>query len=120
MKFEEYYWHGSEIRNIEIDRRQPGENDTISFEIDWSDSGEGKLIFEDVYWTKLNLNFGIVAPECIDLAFVSTDDDSDLIAFYKLWGNRINDIKLTCYVIKTLSTGSEIKIIAKGFKTTKS
>jgi len=119
MKFDEYYWHDSEIRNIVIDRSQPGEQDTILFEINWVDSGEGKLIFENVYWAKLNMNFGIAASESIDFAFATTDDDSDLVNLYKIWNGKINDIKLTCYVIKTLSTGSEMKIIAKTFKMTK-
>ena len=36
--------------------------------------------------------------------------NEDLVSFYKLRGSLIRDTKLTCYVIKTLSTGSEIKL----------
>ena len=115
MKFEEYFWHDSEIRRIEIDRTCPGKKDAILFEINWIDTGLGNLIFEDVYWASINMNFGILAPECIDSAFISENDD-DLNSFFKKWGGQIDDIELFCYTIKTISTGSEMKIIAKGFK----
>lgn len=116
MKFDDYYWHESEIISIEIDRTKPGERDTILFNINWNESGQSKLIFEDVYWARLNLNFGIVASECIDFAFVADSEDSDLIALYKIWNGKLGNLGLACYVIKTLSTGSEMKIIAKSFK----
>lgn len=118
MKFEDYYWHDSEIRSIEIDRKEPGKNDTILFNIDWYDKGSGILVFEDVYWARLNLNFGVVAPECIDSAFVANTNDTDLISFNQIWKDRLADLVLTCFVIKTSSTGTEIKIIAKNFNVT--
>ncbi len=111
---EEIYWHDSVIKNIKIDRNEPGKKDTIEFEIDWYDKGAGKLLFEDVYWVEMNLNFGIVAKESIDFAFIDVSGDN-LNPFYKRWGGLLNDIKLFCYIIKTNSTGSEIKIIAKSF-----
>jgi hypothetical protein len=119
MNFEDYHWHDAQIKNIEIDRSNLGNKDIVSFELNWADKGSGRLIFEEVYWSRLNLNFGIVASECIDNAFVTEQNDEDLINLYKLWTPMIGDINLTCYVIKTISTGSEIKIIAKGFKVLK-
>lgn len=116
MKFEDYYWHDSEIRNIAIDRTNPGNKDTIVLEIDWTDKGLGQLVFENVYWASLNMNFGIVAVECIDSAYVADQNDIALNNIYQKWNGLINDVKLSCYVIKTLSTGSEMKIIASGFK----
>lgn len=116
MNFNELYWHDSVINNIEINRNNPGKNDVIIFEIDWYDSGKSKLIFEDVYWARLDLNFGVVSSEYIDSAFVAENNDIDLGNFYKKWSKLNFDIKLNCYVIKTSSTGSEIKIIAKCFK----
>jgi len=54
--------------------------------------------------------------ECIDIAIITDSIDEGLLSFYKLRGSFISDTKLSCYVIKTISTESEIKIIAKGFK----
>lgn len=116
MNFGDYCWHDTQIKNIEIDRSNPGNNDVVSFELSWADESSGKLIFEGVYWARLNLNFGIIASECIDAAFVAECNDEDLINLYKLWRPIIGEINLNCYVIKIISTGSEIKIIAKGFK----
>ncbi len=116
MKFNDLYWHDSIIKDIKIDRNNPGKSDTIQLEIDWYDKGLGKLIFEDVYYLKMDMNFGVIAPECIDCAFITDEKDNTLNSIYQRWGGTINNIKLYGYVIKTLSTGSEIKIIAKGFK----
>lgn len=116
MKFEDYYWHDSVIRNIVIDRTNPGNKDTIVFEIDWTDKGIGHLIFENVYWVSLNMNFGMIVAECIDLAYVADQSDLALNNVYQKWGGLINDVKLSCYVIKTLSTGSDVKVISSGFK----
>jgi hypothetical protein len=97
MNFEEYYWHDAQIKHIEIDRSNLGNNDVVSFELNWADKSSGRLIFEEVYWARLNLNFGIVASECIDNAFVTEHNDEDLINLYKLWTPMIGDINLTCY-----------------------
>lgn len=115
MKFDELYWHDSIIKKIEVDRSNPGVCDIISFEIDWYDKGLGKLVFENVYWARLSMNFGIVADESIDDGFTSSEDDIDLIKLNDMWGGLINE-DLPCYVIKTASTGSEIKIIAQRFR----
>lgn len=115
MKFDELYWRDSVIKRVEIDRTKPGKQDTITFEIDWYDSGIGKLLFEDVYWMGIDMNFGIVADDCIDDAFISPAEDVDLIRFKGKWRGLI-DTDLSCYVIKTSSTGSEFKIISKGYR----
>lgn len=54
----------------------------------WSDdNGKVNFIFEDVYWAKMNLNFGI-----------------------------INRTELDVYEILLNSTGGKIKIIARKFR----
>ncbi|MGQ7857467.1 hypothetical protein ACUN24_24795 [Pedobacter sp. WC2501] len=118
MEFNELYWHDSVIKRVEVDRSNPGIHDTIVFEIDWYDIGMGKLYFENVYWIRLDMNFGIVADECIDDAFKASDDDVDLARFNRKWNGLINE-NLACYVIKTASTGSEFKIIAGHFRVDK-
>ncbi|WP_313270076.1 hypothetical protein [Sphingobacterium sp.] len=108
IEFEELYWHDSILKDIVVDKE--GINDTICFEIDWYDIGLKKLIFEDVYWARLELNFGIHGNDCIDYAYIASEDDADLIKVRNIW-----DLRLYCFVIKTASTSSEIKIVAKTF-----
>jgi hypothetical protein len=45
---------------------------------------------------------------------IAPSDDDDLLNFYKKWKGFFDHIELYCYVIKTSSTGSEIKILAEG------
>ncbi len=114
MNFDNFEWHDAVIKNIVIDRAKPGINDTIIFDILWYDNSFSKLIFTDVYFANLNLNFGIVADECIDCAYVINDIDTDLERILINWkGFFPND--LNCFIIKTISTASTIKIIAKNF-----
>jgi len=116
MNFNEYYWHDSVITNLTIDRTNPGISDTISLEIILQEGGDIELIFEDVYWANLALNFGIRAKENILHAFMAEKNDEDLTNLYLRWKGYIDNIDLTCYVFDLNSTGGKIKIIAKGFK----
>jgi hypothetical protein len=116
MDFNKLYWHDAIIKNIELDRKNPGLNDTISLEIEWPNNQISKIIFTDVYFVKMNLNFGIMAPEAIYSAFVIEKEDDDITNFYIKWKGLMDDITIKCYVINTLSTGSEIKILAKNFE----
>jgi hypothetical protein len=116
MNFNDFYWHDSVIKNIAIDRNNPGIVDTIYFDIYLTEGGTIDLIFEEVYWAKMTLNFGIVAEESILSAFVSGKDDKDLTYFYSKWKGLMDDVKLDCYVINLNSTGGEIKILSKGFR----
>ena len=61
------------------------------------------------------LGFGVISKDSILEAHEASNDDSDLINLLDKWNNILNE-KLNCYVIRTSSTGSEIKIIARGFK----
>jgi len=115
MEFNKLYWHDSVIKKIEIDRNNPGENDSISFEIEWYDTGISKILFEDVYWLRMDMNFGIIAEETIYEAYIAPNDDIDILRFNEKWKGILKEV-LPCFVIKTASTGSEIKIIAKRFK----
>lgn len=115
MEFNELYWHDSVIKKIEIDRNHPGENDTISFEIDWYDTGISKILFEDVYWLRMDMNFGVIAEESIYEAYIAPNDDIDIVRFNEKWSGILKGA-LPCFIIKTASTGSEIKIIAKKFR----
>lgn len=120
MNFEDYYWHDAIIKNITINRNNPGVKDEILLEIVWPNNAERvNFIFENVYWAKLDLNFGIVADENIDQGRLLFGNDNDLSKFYSLWNGLMDDIKLNVYEIALSSTGGRIKIIAKGFRVCK-
>jgi len=120
MNFNDFYWHDAIIRNIQIDRTNPGNDDSILFEIEWyEDSKRAVLIFEEVYWTSMNLNFGIIADESILNATQLDEQNEDLVNFYSKWKGSMNEVKLNIYKIELNSTGGEIKIIAKTFKVDK-
>lgn len=117
MNLNDYYWHDSIIKNIQIDRRSPGIMDTIIFEIEWAENNKKtNIVFEEVYWVSMNMNFGIIADETILNAFELEETDQDLKDLYLNWKGMINDVKLKGYKFSMNSTGSEIKIIAKRFR----
>ncbi|WP_312193431.1 hypothetical protein [Sphingobacterium sp.] len=115
LQFEELYWHDSIVKDIVIDKGTDRINDTICFEIDWYDVGLRKLLFENVYWARLELNFGIHGNDFIDYGYIAPEDDVDLLKVRSKWDPYIN-VKLYCFVIKTASTSSEIKIVARRFR----
>jgi hypothetical protein len=115
MDFDDFTWHDSTIKKIEIDRNAPGVCDTISMEIMWVDGGNSTITFTDVYWSQFNMNFGVVASESIRSAYIA-DNDNALLELYTKWNDNLNGINLNCYLIETNSTGSIFKIIAKGFE----
>ena len=117
MEFNDFCWHDAIIKNIEIDRHNPGNDDSIRFQIIWPEEEEkGFLLFEDVYWASMKLNFGIVADESILNANQLDDDNEDLIQFHLKWKGTMKGEKLNIYRIELNSSGGEIKIIAKNFK----
>lgn len=116
VNFNDIYWHDSIVKCIKIDRAVPENNDTIEFEIDWYEKGKRSTFFEDVYWTNLNLNFGIIAGENILDAFIAEKTDEDVMFFRSKWKGTIDINEINCYVIDLNTTGGRIKIIAKAFK----
>ena len=72
------------------------------------------VIFHEVYFARLSMNFSIVAPEAILAAFEAPADDPELVKVSRTWEGLL-ECTLSCYVIQTSSTASEIKIIAKDF-----
>jgi hypothetical protein len=120
MNFNKLYWHDSVIKNITINRDNPGIKDKIEFEIIWADNQERvNLSFEDVYWARMDLNFGIVVDENILQGYLLPNNDEDLINLYVKWRGLLDDIKLNIYEILLNSTGGRIKIIAKSFRVDK-
>lgn len=111
--FDDCYWHDSILESIFIDRSDPGHNDIVEIVVEWyEDKSRSKLIFKNACLFKATMNFGIIANETIDTAYIAPSDDGDLLGFYKRWKGSFDHVKLHCYIIKTLSTGGEIKILA--------
>ncbi|WPQ60656.1 hypothetical protein SIO70_20095 [Chitinophaga sancti] len=106
-------WHDSIIKNIFIDRSDPGNVDTVEMTIDWYDEPASKIIFKDVYLFKATLNFGIIADETILNAGIAIQEDPDLINFYQKAKGVLASKKINCYIIETNSTGGTIKILAE-------
>jgi hypothetical protein len=115
MTFNDFEWHDAILKNIQVDRNNPGVNDCIALDVLWPDGKRNVVLFENVYLSKMRLGFGFLGDEFIYEAFVSPNDDIDLIEVLRC-GNRGEKIKLNCYFLKTASFGSEIKIIAEGFR----
>lgn len=116
MDFNDYNWHDSIIKNIVIDRNNPGTNDSILIEIIWPDNKENTICFNGVYRANFDMNFGIVCPENILNAYITSKDDRTMVDFFLRWKGLINDVNLNCYVIDLNSTVGSIKIIAEEFK----
>lgn len=116
-KFEDYHWHDSIVHNISLDRSNPGYNDTLELEIAFYPEDKiSKLIFEDLRYLKMDLNFGIIAHETILDAIELENSDEDLKKFYSSWKGHFDDIKLRVFLIDLNSTGGKIKIICESFK----
>ena len=116
MNFNELNWHDSIIKNIIIDRNNPGRNDTIQIEIVWTNGVSNVISFKDIYWANLDLNFGIVSNENILKAFSEGNENDAVKKTYSIWKGMIDDIYLNYYEIETNSTRSIIKVVAQRFE----
>ncbi|RMZ60052.1 hypothetical protein D1632_10700 [Chryseobacterium nematophagum] len=114
MNINDYVWHDKVLLNINIDRKKPGIIDEVSFEIE-DNNVLKKLIFKEVYWLNLNLNFGVIAEESILNIQCLNKDDYDLSLLYKKWNGHLDEKKLHSYLIELNSSGSTIKLIAENF-----
>lgn len=117
MEFNEYDWHDAILKKITINRDNPGIKDEIEMEIIWTNNEvKVNFVFEEVYWARMDLNFGIVTNENIFQSNLLSKNDEDLINFYSRWNGLMDDIKLNVYEILLNSTGGKIKIIAKNYR----
>ncbi|MGI9344636.1 MAG: hypothetical protein ACR2PW_00020 [Gammaproteobacteria bacterium] len=111
-KFNELPWHDSALLSIEIDRKNPGENDSIKLFIKWPDGNESTIVFNDCYFLDAKMNFGIVAEESILRADCrrECEEISVVKSKWSLLGSKLDN--LFCYTINTNSTNSSLKILA--------
>ena len=115
MNFNDFEWHDSAIRNIRIDRKRPGIQDTIEFEIEF-DNGLFRIVFLSVYQASFQMNFGIrVEDETIYCARQEGKENEMVQNFYASWKGAFDAIPLNYYEIETNSTGSKIQIVARDF-----
>jgi hypothetical protein len=111
--FNDLPWHDSILKSIHIDRGNPGIHDVITMVIEWNPGHKNSLIFKDVYFANMKLNFGVLAEESILDAGIIDDADEEFLAIKEKWKEFCSDI---CgYAIHTASTGSEIRIFAMSF-----
>ncbi|PVZ07012.1 hypothetical protein C7382_1198 [Porphyromonas loveana] len=116
MDFNDLNWHDAVIKNISIDRSNPGKRDIIQLDIIWTNGIKSTITFSNVYFASFEMNFGIVALDSIFKAY-SEDRNSYLVKeLYKKWKGLIDDVDLNYYEIETNSTKSTIVIIAQEFK----
>lgn len=112
--FNQLPWHDAVLQRIEIDRRMPGERDTVFMNINWPDGSKSDLNFFDCYSLKVSMNFGVIADETIRSAAII--DNHELINSLRVqWSILTLPSDLKCYVIETNSTASTIEICARGF-----
>lgn len=115
--FNHIEWHDLIVKDVKIDRSNPGRKDELYFTICDNDNGVFSLSFKEVYWANLHLNFGIISEETILNACELDDTDEDLQALYKKWNNTdLGNLKVYKMVLN--ATNSIIKIIAKDFELT--
>ncbi|MCS3282505.1 hypothetical protein NXV73_07785 [Bacteroides salyersiae] len=73
-----------------------------------------RVVFENVFWVKLDLNFGHFGDNIYSVDMLDNNDE-DLTDFYLKWKGYRDNIILNVYIIN-LTSGGKIKIIAKGFR----
>lgn len=111
-KFNELPWHDSALLNIEIDRSNPGESDTVRILIQWPDDSQSYVVFSECYFFEAKMNFGVIAEESILGADCNNYDEQILTVQSKWSPLGVGLDKLLCYKIYTNSTNSTLKIYA--------
>ena len=111
MKFEEIKWHDQILIGIDLDRTNPGINDSIELKV-LIDKIEMGVLFQDVYFADIKMNFGIIAQESINYATIN-NEDIKIPEIQRQWSKVGAELdKLLCFEINTNSTNSLIKIYA--------
>jgi len=110
--FDTLPWHDSVLFSLNIDRKDPGEHDTVKVGIIWPDGKRNWITFRDCYLLDAHMNFGIIAEESVLDACVDKND-KELSVVKEKWANAgVNLDGLNCFKIRTNSTDSSIKIYA--------
>jgi hypothetical protein len=114
MNFIDHPWHDAVLKEVKIDRSDPGNNDTITMIVAWQNGLKNTFVFKDVYYAKLDLNFGIIADECISDVEYLSKSDKDVIDFLQKWNKFVDYIDDFLFIeITTISTASSIRIFSR-------
>jgi hypothetical protein len=115
MKFEDVEWHDQTLIGIYIDRTNPGNNDSIELKV-LIDEVEMTVLFENVYFADIKMNFGVIAQESIRYAIINYED-CEITNIQTKWSKARGVLdKLLCFEINTNSTNSITKIYALSCK----
>lgn len=118
MKFEDIEWHDQILTGIIINRTNPGKNDSIELKV-IIEGNAMIILFEDVYFADIKMNFGVIADESIRYAVINTND-VEITNIQKKWNSVGGELdKLLCFELNTNSTNSLIKIYALSYKISK-
>lgn len=111
-QFNSLPWHDANLLEINIYRRNPGNNDEIVIKIKWPNGNENEIFFSSCYLLNFQMNFGVIAEESILYAKCLEKNNiiSDLKKKWKYFNVDLNGIK--CFKIITNSTNSNINIYA--------
>ncbi|MCA9674797.1 MAG: hypothetical protein H6709_06705 [Kofleriaceae bacterium] len=114
--FNQLPWHDAVLADMRIDRSEPGYRDCVTLVIIWPDETRQRIIFDDCYRLRTDMNFGVIAPDFIYSATAVADaaDVSSLVAKWRAIGAEIEG--LARFEIMTSSTGSMIQVFARSFR----
>ncbi len=115
--FNDLPWHDAILKNIEIDRRTPGEQDIIELLVAWPNYNYNSIVeFFDCYAFTANMNFGVIACETIMTAECLYESE-ELKSIRDLWLKVNVDLQdLKHFKIITNSTNSVVNIFSLNFK----
>jgi len=116
MRIEDLNFHDSILKEITIDRNNPGYRDDVKLRIGLLDDCYIEVVFKDCFKAVIDLNFGVIADETI-LDFYKSNESEELKLLKEKWlkiGGKVDGLSLYC--IKTNSTNSKIKIFSKDYK----
>jgi hypothetical protein len=107
--------HDAVLKSIYIDRSNAGKQDILRVDVESSDSTRYTIDFTDCYAFKSEMYFGIQADEAVGYVECITASD-ELRELRQKWlqiGVELGALK--CFLIKTTSTGSTLKIFCMGY-----
>lgn len=111
MKFEDIEWHDQTLIGIDINRTNPGNTDSIRLNV-LIDDVDMEVLFQNVYFADIKMNFGVIAQESISYAIIN-NADIEITNVQKKWSKVGVELdKLLCFEINTNLTNSLIKIYA--------
>lgn len=107
---DEVDWHGIEVNEIFLDRNHPGIMDTLILSFVSPDGTTKKLVFNNCWQANLNMNFGVIATESIEIFEIERESE-EVQKFRDFWKFKIEE-DLYFSNITFGSTNSRISVIS--------